>query len=86
MSIAVPVETVEHNLENLLGRLHLGETLTLIGSEGNPLAILVSLKPTPSRVETAPDWEARWDALAHRVSQAWRSEKSATEVLAEMRR
>jgi hypothetical protein len=32
------------------------------------------------------DREARWDDLAHRVSRAWKSDKSAVEMLVEMRR
>jgi hypothetical protein len=52
-----------------------------------PLAIVVSLKAAaPAEVEPAPDWEARWDALAQKVSQAWKSDKSAVEILTEMRR
>jgi hypothetical protein len=37
---------------------------------------LVSLKPVLRETETEVDWEARWDALARRVSDAWQSEKS----------
>lgn len=88
MSIAVPVKAAESNLEELLKQLRLGETITLIGSEGKPVALLVSLeaakngpKPTP-----ASDWEARLDTLAQKVSLAWKSEKSAVETLSEMRR
>lgn len=85
MSAVVPVEMAEHDLKNLLERLGLGETVTLINSEGAPLAIFVSLKPM-QQVTSASDWDARWDALARRVSQVWKSEKSALDVLAEMRR
>lgn len=32
------------------------------------------------------DWDARLDDLAKRVSHAWKGEKSAIEVISEMRR
>jgi len=86
MSVVVPIEAAKHNLEDLLERLHLGETITLVSSEGTPLAVIVSLKPAPVEAEPASDWEARWDALAQKVSRAWKSEKSAVEILTEMRR
>jgi len=84
--MTVPVETAERDLQHLLERLHLGETITLVNSEGTPLAVVVSLKPAHVEVEPASDWEARWDALAQEVSRAWKSDKSAVEILTEMRR
>jgi hypothetical protein len=87
MSMNVPVETVVHDLKHLLEQLHLGETITLVGAEGVPLAVIVSLQPpAPAETEPTSDWEARWDALAQKVSRAWKSEKGAVEILAEMRR
>jgi antitoxin (DNA-binding transcriptional repressor) of toxin-antitoxin stability system len=86
MSVSVPIETVERDLQSLLGRLRLGETITLISPEGNPLALLVSLRPASSTADSIPDWDVRWDALARRVSLAWKSPKSAVETLTEMRR
>jgi len=87
MSITVPIETAKHNLENLLGQLHPGETMTLIGSEGMPVAIVVSLKPTlETETESISDWETEWEALAEEVGRAWQGDKSAVEILSEMRR
>ncbi|NJN96957.1 MAG: hypothetical protein HC875_24110 [Anaerolineales bacterium] len=87
MSINVPIETAKHNLENLLGQLHPGETMTLIGSEGMPVAIVVSLKPTQeAETESISDWEAEWEALAEEIGRAWQGDKSAVEILVEMRR
>lgn len=86
MSITVPIETAERELRNLLEQLRLGETATLVNSEGAPEALLVSLKSSADRLPPMPDWDRRWDALAQKVSQAWRGEKSASEILAEMRR
>jgi len=86
MPMTVPIETAERDLQHLLEQLHLGETITLVSSEGTPLAIVVSLKPASVEVEPVSDWEARWDALAQKVSRAWKSDKSAVEILTEMRR
>jgi hypothetical protein len=84
-SITVPVQTAQRDLQHLLEQFHLGETITLVSSEGMPLAVVVSLKPA-SEAEPVSDWEARWDALAQKVSRAWKSDKSAVEILTEMRR
>ncbi len=85
MTIAVPIETAKQNLEDLLERLHLGETITVVNSKGTPLAVMVSLKPD-AEVEPAADWETQWKELAEEVGRAWKSEKSAVEILSEMRR
>jgi hypothetical protein len=82
----LPIETAERDLRRLLEELDLGDTVTLIGSEGAPQALLVSLRPAPREAPAQSDWEARWDALAQQVSEAWKSEKSAVELLSEMRR
>jgi hypothetical protein len=85
-TITLPIETAERDLRSLLEELNLGDTVTLIGSEGVPQALLVSLKPAPRGTPAGLDWEARWDDLAQQVGSAWQSEKSAVELLSEMRR
>jgi len=47
---------------------------------------LVPHRAAPREAAAELDWEARWDALAQRVSDAWQSERSAVELLSEMRR
>lgn len=86
MPVTVPIETAERDLKSLLEQLQLGDTVTLVGSEGVPEALLVSLKSAPAKLRSLSNWEAQWDALTERVSRAWTSEKSAVEILAEMRR
>ena len=86
MSTTSPIERAERDLRGLIAQLNRGETVTLIGTEGVPIALLVSLKPTPRENHEEADWDARWDALARQVSRAWKSEKSAVELLTEMRR
>ena len=86
MPITLPIETAERDLRGLLVGLTSGETVTLVGSEGAPQALLVSLKPILRETQAEADWEARWDALAQQVSDAWQSEQSAVDLLTEMRR
>jgi len=86
MPITLPIETAERDLKGLLEELNLGETVTLVGSEGVPQALLVSLKPVLRETQVEADWDARWEALARQVSDAWQSRKSAVELLSEMRR
>jgi len=86
MSEALPIKNAECNLEELLKGLPFGESITLIGPEGCPVALLVSLKPRRIEQKPIPDWDARMEALAQKVSRAWKGEKSAVEVLSEMRR
>ena len=47
MPNTMPIETAERDLRALLEELNLGESVTLVGSEGVPRGLLVSLKPTP---------------------------------------
>lgn len=86
MSHAVSLKSAECNLEKLLQELSLGESITLTGPEGGPVALLISLKPKKIAQKTENDWDARMDDLAHRVSRSWKGEKSAVEILSEMRR
>jgi hypothetical protein len=73
-------------LIGLLEKLNLGESVTLVGSEGVPQALLVSLKPVLRETQVEADSDVRWEALARQVSEAWQSKKSAVELLSEMRR
>ena len=86
MAKTIPIETAQKDLKRLLDDLRLGDAVTLVGAEGVPQALLISLKATAERPESIPDWDARWDALAQKVSQAWKSDESALEVLTVMRR
>ena len=85
MTTIMPVETAQKDLKRLLDELQLGETVTLLGSEGVPQALLISLNAA-ERPKSVPDWDARWETLALKVTQAWKIDRSALEVLTEMRR
>jgi hypothetical protein len=83
----MPVETVANQLRDLLAELPLGETITLLDPDGQPLGLLVSLKSAPGdKSQTTANWRVEWEALAQKVGAAWKSDKSALETLAEMRR
>jgi antitoxin (DNA-binding transcriptional repressor) of toxin-antitoxin stability system len=86
MNTTLSIEKIEQSLRQLVERLHLGETITLTGSSGKPLAVLVSLQPNPPQPGPKSDWQTQWQILAQEISQAWQSQQSAVEVLAEMRR
>ena len=83
---ALPIETAERDLRGVLEELDLADTVTLSGSESVLQALLVSLGPAPRKAPAESDWEARRDMLAQQVSEAWRIEKSAVELLSEMSR
>ena len=86
MSEALPIKMAESNLEELLKNLPLGESITLIGREGSPVALLISLKSGKIHKNRSDNWDTRMDTLAEKVSRAWKGEKNAVEVLSEMRR
>ncbi len=56
MSVEVSVDSAKKNLENILASLSPGETATLIGPEGRPMAVLVPLKKSEDIAEEI-DWD-----------------------------
>lgn len=85
MSVEVSVDAAKKNLEDILAKLSPGETATLIGPEGKPMAVLVPLKSSKEKAEEI-DWDTEWEDLARKIDSAWKSEKSALQILTEMRR
>jgi|SRR5215210_6058818 len=51
MNAYVSMNAATHNLNELLARLSLGETLTLADENGAPIALLVSLQATAKDVQ-----------------------------------
>ena len=86
MAAEISIEALGGELRNLLDRLHSGESVTVVGADGQPVARLVSLKGESRRRMSAEEWEARWDALAERISKAWKGNRNAVEAVAEQRR
>lgn len=85
MSVEVSVAAAKKNLEDILAKLSPGETATLIGPEGKPMAVIVPLKSVEGPAREI-DWDEEWETLAREIDSAWKSKKSALEILAEMRR
>ncbi|HUT37263.1 MAG TPA: hypothetical protein VNE39_27525 [Planctomycetota bacterium] len=86
MKAQMSVEAAARDLPGLLRRMHAGETVKLLDTDGEPLAALVSLRARRRKPLPAEEWDARWSALAKRVSAAWQGDASAVETLSEMRR
>ena len=85
MPKTITLDEAVHNLEELLRGLTPGDTVTLVEANGAPLAVLVNIQPT-ALSHPVPDWSRRWRELAREIGQAWKTEQSALQILAEMRR
>lgn len=85
MPTTITLDEAAQRLKDLLRELSLGDTVTLIETNGIPLAILVGIRPAASSPSIS-DWSQRWRKLAAQIGQAWQVEQSALQVLAEMRR
>ncbi len=59
-----------------------GETLVL----RRPEALAIKPKRARKTMLTSEEWKKEWDAWSEDVTKAWRSDKSAAEIVAEMRR
>ena len=82
--VVIPIET----WKLLLAAWH--ELADLEGQE-NLLILQKWVESETTRVKqsepmTFEEWDARWDELAQKVSQAWKGTKSGLEILSEMRR
>jgi hypothetical protein len=86
LSQTVTIETIERDPRYCLEQLLSGQTLMLVNSDGAPVAMLVSLRSPATGAELSRAWDAQWEDLAQRVSRAWKSEKGAVEIVAEIRR
>lgn len=85
MSRSISIETVGRELESILEQLSPGESVTLVDSNGSPVAVLLSLSQAEGKLSSA-EWLARWDAVSEKISKAWQGDKGAVETLLEMRR
>jgi len=86
MCAAIPIGAAGPQLREALEHLPEGEALDLLGEDGEPMAVLLPLKARGGKTLRASEWDARWRAMAKRIGKAWKSDKSALEILAEMRR
>ena len=86
MAAEISVKALGQELRDLLDRLPAGESVTVVGADGKPVAMLYTVKPPREPGMSDEEWFAKWEELAKRVSRAWKSDKSAVEILSEMRR
>ena len=82
----VSLEQAGRELKDLVERLPPGESVTLCDANGEAVALLVSVRSETPDGTASSSWWARWDALAERIARNWKSEKSAVEIVSEMRR
>ncbi len=80
MSVEVSVNSAKKNLEDILAKLSPGETATLIGPEGRPMAVLVPLRSSEDEAAEI-DWDAEWQALAHEIDSAGRARRALCRFL-----
>jgi len=86
MSTDISIEAVGTDLRSVLDQLPYGESVRLVRPDGTTVAVVVSLRSASGKAPSFDEWEREGRALAEEVSKAWKSEKSALQVLAEMRR
>lgn len=85
MPTTITLDEAAQHLKTLLRELSVGDTVTLTETNGVPLAVLVGINPVASSSPIL-DWSQRWHQLAAQINQAWQTEQSALQILAEMRR
>jgi prevent-host-death family protein len=86
MATEISIEALGSELRNLLDRVPSGESVTVIGADGKPVARVIPLRPQPEEAVSDEDWLAEWDALAEEVGKTWKGGLSAVEAVAEQRR
>jgi hypothetical protein len=79
-------ELTSDRLIQLIEQLHLGESVTLVDTSGRPRAVIVGVSSSTEENKSELNWIASWEELAQKIGEAWQSDKSALEILTEMRR
>ncbi|MBM4031035.1 MAG: hypothetical protein FJ291_04535 [Planctomycetes bacterium] len=86
MATSVSVEAMGPELRQLIELLPEGETVEILGDAGEQVALLLTVKQGSEMPLSPDEWLAELDALAEEIGRAWKSEKSAVELVSEMRR
>jgi len=80
---SMTVRAIQQELENLLAQMSPGETLTVLGDDGVPQAVVVRIQVAGPH---AVDAWAELEKLGEEMSSNWPAGKSAAEAVAEIRR
>jgi len=86
MPTSISIDATGPKLKELLEHLPKGETVSILGSDGEPMAVVIPAEPPTDEAVSPEVWIAEWRALAQEIGKAWKSDKSAVELLSEMRR
>ena len=91
----MPVRTLPPKMIELLKQLHVGETVRFVSETGETEAVLVSVRSLAKSQPFEQDqsvllekdaWLEDWQDMAQRIAADWIGDKSAVEVISEMRR
>lgn len=89
----VPMKELPAHLVELIHGLNAGESLTFVSELGEPEAVLVAIDSEQESLQTnqhiepiRDEWFADWDRMARAIAKDWKINKSAVDVLSEMRR
>ncbi len=81
-----PVPVVASNIPQRLEKLDDGDAVPIFGIDGYIHATLISLQPAKKETLSTEEWIAKLDEINERFRNVPQSEKSAVELLSEMRR
>ncbi len=91
----MPVRTLPPKMIQLLKHLHVGETVRFVSETGETEAVLVSVRSLAASQSFEQDqsvlsendaWLEDWQDMAQRITADWIGDKSAVEIIAELRR
>lgn len=87
----VPLKKLPPDLIEILDKLIEGEPLTFVDESGKAKVKLVTVvseqaEPLSKFQPIHDEWFEDWDRMAREISKAWKVDKSAVEILSEMRR
>lgn len=81
----IGIRELKANASALVNAVKEHRTQYLITRRGEPVAVLMPVDAVPSPPDPEDVW-ARLETLGQEIAQNWQSEKSAVEILSEMRR
>jgi antitoxin (DNA-binding transcriptional repressor) of toxin-antitoxin stability system len=87
----VSIKKMPPEMAEIFDNLSKGESVTVLDEDGKPKVVLVTVAATPAEVQSRfqpihDEWFEDWDKMAREIAKDWKSDKSALEVLSEMRR